>query len=107
MALLGHDHLADDAFAVDDELQVVDAGRDFPPLTITPVPVRFVAARLRVDQIEHGDARSRRMIERRGDGDELLQYVVDSNTDDCQDRKSTRLNSSHVKISYAGFCLIK
>src|SRR5690606_42093403 len=24
---------------------------------------------------------------------------------DAQDRKSTRLNSSHVKISYAGFCL--
>src|SRR5690606_39932841 len=25
----------------------------------------------------------------------------------CQDRKSTRLNSSHVKISYAVFCLKK
>src|SRR5690606_39673893 len=24
---------------------------------------------------------------------------------DCEDRKSTRLNSSHVKISYAVFCL--
>src|SRR5215475_14880951 len=27
--------------------------------------------------------------------------------DDRQDRKSTRLNSSHVKISYAVFCLKK
>src|SRR5690606_41136302 len=27
--------------------------------------------------------------------------------DGTQDRKSTRLNSSHVKISYAGFCLKK
>src|SRR5690625_6642515 len=27
--------------------------------------------------------------------------------DDDQDRKSTRLNSSHVAISYAVFCLIK
>src|SRR6266511_6324267 len=27
--------------------------------------------------------------------------------DDAQDRKSTRLNSSHVKISYAVFCLKK
>src|SRR5690606_41963218 len=27
--------------------------------------------------------------------------------DSNQDRKSTRLNSSHVKISYAVFCLIK
>src|SRR5690625_6548552 len=26
---------------------------------------------------------------------------------DVQDRKSTRLNSSHVAISYAGFCLNK
>src|SRR5690606_42032051 len=25
----------------------------------------------------------------------------------CEDRKSTRLNSSHVKISYAVFCLKK
>src|SRR5690606_39934734 len=25
----------------------------------------------------------------------------------AQDRKSTRLNSSHVKIAYAGFCLKK
>src|SRR5699024_12208294 len=27
--------------------------------------------------------------------------------DSCQDRKSTRLNSSHVSISYAVFCLKK
>src|SRR5436309_12592033 len=27
--------------------------------------------------------------------------------DRCEDRKSTRLNSSHVKISYAVFCLKK
>src|SRR5436309_11865808 len=29
------------------------------------------------------------------------------NAADSQDRKSTRLNSSHVKISYAVFCLKK
>src|SRR5690606_39310338 len=28
-------------------------------------------------------------------------------TDEVEDRKSTRLNSSHVKISYAVFCLKK
>src|SRR5690606_16393527 len=33
-----------------------------------------------------------------------LQSVVD---DPASDRKSTRLNSSHVKISYAAFCLKK
>src|SRR5690606_40950152 len=32
-------------------------------------------------------------------GNEVLEY--------CQDRKSTRLNSSHVKNSYAVFCLKK
>src|SRR5690606_41583245 len=30
-----------------------------------------------------------------------------SGVEDCGDRKSTRLNSSHVKISYAVFCLKK
>src|SRR3989442_5236291 len=31
--------------------------------------------------------------------------VIDTNVE--LDRKSTRLNSSHVRISYAGFCLEK
>src|SRR5439155_22674662 len=34
---------------------------------------------------------------------EWAQYAIDV----CQDRKSTRLNSSHVAISYAVFCLKK
>src|SRR3989442_9396240 len=29
------------------------------------------------------------------------------NPEECEDRKSTRLNSSHVRISYAVFCLKK
>src|SRR5690606_39340961 len=33
--------------------------------------------------------------------------IVEQNCLRCQDRKSTRLNSSHVKISYAVFCLKK
>src|SRR5690625_5747754 len=37
------------------------------------------------------------------DGEPLLRPVVVS----CTDRKSTRLNSSHVAISYAVFCLKK
>src|SRR5690606_39538603 len=32
---------------------------------------------------------------------------VAARSTDPTDRKSTRLNSSHVKISYAGFCLKK
>src|SRR5690606_40452693 len=38
----------------------------------------------------------------RTNGSEFTVHVVDS-----EDRKSTRLNSSHVKISYAVFCLKK
>src|SRR5688572_31781467 len=39
-------------------------------------------------------------------GGERLQYVA-SGRDVLQDRKSTRLNSSHSQISYAVFCLKK
>src|SRR5690606_41134904 len=35
------------------------------------------------------------------------QQVKDGQLPQCLDRKSTRLNSSHVKISYAVFCLKK
>src|SRR3712207_7182647 len=47
-----------------------------------------------------------------GDRDMFL-FLVDGNrdledpTDRSQDRKSTRLNSSHANISYAVFCLKK
>src|SRR2546430_4730421 len=34
-----------------------------------------------------------------------LKAVEDRKFDSHQDRKSTRLNSSHSQISYAGFCL--
>src|SRR5690606_39291536 len=33
--------------------------------------------------------------------------MADTSTGSASDRKSTRLNSSHVKISYAVFCLKK
>src|SRR5690554_7651111 len=39
---------------------------------------------------------------------EVISQVYESNrTYDLTDRKSTRLNSSHVRISYAVFCLKK
>src|SRR3989442_10051282 len=39
---------------------------------------------------------------------DLLQQVAVAPLDDAErDRKSTRLNSSHVRISYAVFCLKK
>src|SRR5690606_41912953 len=37
----------------------------------------------------------------------LFRVVHSPSVVDLQDRKSTRLNSSHVKISYAVFCLKK
>src|SRR5690606_40679928 len=36
-----------------------------------------------------------------------LREAMDQLPPQCRDRKSTRLNSSHVKISYAVFCLKK
>src|SRR5690606_41917374 len=39
--------------------------------------------------------------------DSLLSSPEPAETDNDEDRKSTRLNSSHVKISYAVFCLKK
>src|SRR5699024_11303692 len=37
----------------------------------------------------------------------ILDLAADSFFDHLEDRKSTRLNSSHVSISYAVFCLKK
>src|SRR5690606_41029539 len=68
----------------------------------------FDRPRLRVGAVEHGVVAG---IGALGDGladafdDEagLVHLVVGG----VEDRKSTRLNSSHVKISYAVFCLKK
>src|SRR5690606_13523321 len=38
---------------------------------------------------------------------EHIERMISDCTDQAEDRKSTRLNSSHVKISYAVFCLKK
>src|SRR5690606_15636886 len=42
-----------------------------------------------------------------GMGDSLLEMARNEPDNNFIDRKSTRLNSSHVKISYAVFCLKK
>src|SRR5690606_41878245 len=72
------------------------------------VEVDHVAAanRVALDLADHG-------LDRRGtvDGDVdqhgLAADLVEQAADCRRDRKSTRLNSSHVKISYAVFCLKK
>src|SRR5690606_3498592 len=66
------------------------AGRDLP-LELAARALRIVAA--------HAPAAAR-AVERRRAREQQLQVIV-------QDRKSTRLNSSHVKISYAVLCLKK
>src|SRR5690349_24571943 len=60
---------------------------------------------LRLPQQGEADHRDRRRRRRRGpdDGRRLQR----PGRDDEGDRKSTRLNSSHVEISYAVFCLKK
>src|SRR3712207_8644644 len=37
--------------------------------------------------------------------EDVMQLLADRRHEDDQDRKSTRLNSSHANISYAVFCL--
>src|SRR3712207_8205577 len=54
---------------------------------------------------EHERARDREQD--RGDGRRLLEAELARELEDEQDRKSTRLNSSHANISYAVFCLKK
>src|SRR5690606_40776192 len=57
------------------------------------------------------DGLERKGLARRGahpqDGRAVLLSATPAGTRLCRDRKSTRLNSSHVKISYAVFCLKK
>src|SRR3712207_8496016 len=40
-------------------------------------------------------------------GFNIVDTVIDANNPTFEDRKSTRLNSSHANISYAVFCLKK
>src|SRR5690606_42098386 len=64
------------------------------------VPDRLPAA-LQIDDAQppHAEREARREV-----GPRAIRPAVH---DEIEDRKSTRLNSSHVKISYAVFCLKK
>src|SRR5207253_10638114 len=86
-----------------------DVNAPLPGTTVYPDP-NFV----NIDQFESsGMSRSNSMtvsyqttLRRRFDL--TVQYVLSKSLDDTPgDRKSTRLNSSHVAISYAVFCLKK
>src|SRR5690606_39933169 len=67
-----------------------------------PLGTRTVPRHLREQRAHHSRRHARTSRVRRADDSRL--GVGDQQR---QDRKSTRLNSSHVKISYAVFCLKK
>src|SRR5437773_9645554 len=52
-------------------------------------------------------ARRRGLLRRHAAVDVVTCFVLDALFDVAPDRKSTRLNSSHITISYAVFCLKK
>src|SRR5690349_24890250 len=74
--------------------------------------VQMLAAFMQVYRAEPGN-----MIIREGDVDDYMLLIIQGKVDIVKtdkrgviqaiDRKSTRLNSSHVEISYAVFCLKK
>src|SRR5690349_21952699 len=72
-----------------------------PRSTLFPYTTLFRSRRVRPDATCGQSARERPP---RLDPD---RHVPDQRRDDDRDRKSTRLNSSHVEISYAVFCLKK
>src|SRR5438128_10400365 len=61
--------------------------------------------RLRIDILGSEEQQRARPVDRLGDRRGLLQVELPHHPDHLQDRKSTRLNSSHGSISYAVFCL--
>src|SRR5690606_42166068 len=77
-----------------------------PPRRVAPERGDGVAQRQQRPAAERGPGEQRR---ERGDADdERGEHDPGAAAgEEVQDRKSTRLNSSHVKISYAVFCLKK
>src|SRR5690554_5897069 len=72
-----------------------DAHRRMPIASVTKIMTAIVA-------IEHGNLSDRVRVSSRAEGVEGSSIYLKAG-----DRKSTRLNSSHVRISYAVFCLKK
>src|SRR3712207_8775001 len=75
-----------------------------PRSTLLPYTARFRAQRRGEALDRHRDGPGRRLPGQ--GGDELrLQQALRLRRVQREDRKSTRLNSSHANISYAVFCL--
>src|SRR5436309_16061838 len=71
-----------------------------PRSTLFPYTTLFRSRRLERERVPHGRLDGVQ-------GRDAARQAGATGTDDGRDRKSTRLNSSHVKISYAVFCLKK
>src|SRR4051812_49841976 len=72
----------------------------------TPTPPLFPYTTLFRSNAWHREARQRRLVaELLAEGASVV--VDNTNPSPAEDRKSTRLNSSHMSISYAVFCLKK
>src|SRR5690606_41854140 len=81
---------------------------------LTPFPRYLKAAHVRIDKLRADPARDARLMAEMAPliaqyqrAVKALKGAEDTQLEDFRDRKSTRLNSSHVKISYAAFCLKK
>src|SRR3712207_8257863 len=80
----------------------------FPYTTLFRSVLRACAGDRRAALRRGGGRRSATRLRRRGRRDGALRgRRHDSDVLRAQDRKSTRLNSSHANISYAVFCLKK
>src|SRR2546430_3738703 len=70
----------------------------------------FIGRDLRTQQVRNGDGRddqNDRHDNQELDKGETLLFLHEISLRSYEDRKSTRLNSSHSQISYAVFCLKK
>src|SRR3989454_4733340 len=75
-----------------------------PRSTLFPYTTLFRSCRQQLGEPRR--PRGRREVEKERD-ERLQQEDIDEVGRDAEDRKSTRLNSSHLVISYAVFCLKK
>src|SRR5690606_40700575 len=96
---------AEEAALVVDDGQRGEVVGGQQPGDLADVVVR--ADRLDVDVEQRAQLHGRRFAQRPLDMDDAEQLARRGLQRRAEDRKSTRLNSSHVKISYAVFCLKK
>src|SRR2546427_13215329 len=91
-----------------------DQGPDRDVVVDRAAEVAALRAREPVDVLEgerpvqsHRVAQPRERLGVRLDAEDQRGGIAGKDADDDEDRKSTRLNSSHSQISYAVFCLKK